>query len=179
MRWLRIGFFILVLVAGAYSCSGAKGQLKGRPGETPKQPGDSSPETAAVPSPAKGGTTPAGKAETSQLPKIAEPQIPPQRPEGVLPAPVAGPPPAAPPAVKPPEPSRGSKFVLNFDNADLFEVIRVMAEMMKMNYIIDPRVKGVRQYPYLGPDLGEEVLPHLPIDFKVERGDGRAERADL
>ncbi len=34
-------------------------------------------------------------------------------------------------------------MVFNFDNADLYEVIRVMAEILKINYIIDPKVKGV------------------------------------
>jgi general secretion pathway protein D len=34
-------------------------------------------------------------------------------------------------------------LVFNFDNADLYEVIRVMAEILKINYIIDPAVKGI------------------------------------
>jgi general secretion pathway protein D len=32
---------------------------------------------------------------------------------------------------------------LNFDNADIYEVIQVIAETLELNYIIDPRVKGV------------------------------------
>ncbi|QTA80613.1 NolW domain-containig [Desulfonema limicola] len=33
-------------------------------------------------------------------------------------------------------------IVFNFDNADLYEVIRTMAELLKINYIVDPGVKG-------------------------------------
>jgi general secretion pathway protein D len=36
----------------------------------------------------------------------------------------------------------GSGVVFNFDNADIYEVVRVMAEIMKITYIIDPKVKG-------------------------------------
>lgn len=34
-------------------------------------------------------------------------------------------------------------ILLNFDNADIFEVIQVIAETLDLNYIIDPQVKGV------------------------------------
>lgn len=46
------------------------------------------------------------------------------------------------PIKKPAEVAKGSKIVLNFDNADLHEVIRVIADMLKINYLVDPRVKG-------------------------------------
>lgn len=32
---------------------------------------------------------------------------------------------------------------LNFDNADIYEVIKLIAETLELNYIIDPQVKGV------------------------------------
>lgn len=34
-------------------------------------------------------------------------------------------------------------ILLNFNNADIYEVIKVIAEALDLNYIIDPRVKGV------------------------------------
>jgi type II secretory pathway component GspD/PulD (secretin) len=37
---------------------------------------------------------------------------------------------------------RGQGVVFKFDNADLYEVIRTMAEILKINYVIDPRVRG-------------------------------------
>ena len=39
-------------------------------------------------------------------------------------------------------PSNQGAVVLNFDNADLTEVIRVLADALRMNILIDPRVKG-------------------------------------
>ena len=36
----------------------------------------------------------------------------------------------------------GETVTLNFDNADIYEVIRTMAEILKINYIVDPAVQG-------------------------------------
>jgi general secretion pathway protein D len=36
----------------------------------------------------------------------------------------------------------GQEIILNFDNADLYEVINTIADILGINYIIDPRVKG-------------------------------------
>lgn len=47
------------------------------------------------------------------------------------------------PIKKPNEVAKGVKIVLNFDNADLHEVIRVIADILKINYLVDPRVKGI------------------------------------
>ncbi|MBU0482368.1 MAG: type II secretion system secretin GspD [Proteobacteria bacterium] len=50
-------------------------------------------------------------------------------------------------AQPPPEPSMevapGEGVLLNFDNADVYEVIQVIAEILDISYIIDPQVKGV------------------------------------
>lgn len=37
----------------------------------------------------------------------------------------------------------GEGVMLNFDNADIYEVIQVIAETLNLSYIIDPQVKGV------------------------------------
>ena len=37
----------------------------------------------------------------------------------------------------------GEGVLLNFDNADIYEVIQVIAEILDISYIIDPKVKGV------------------------------------
>lgn len=44
---------------------------------------------------------------------------------------------------KPAEPADVDGILLNFDNADIYEVIQVIAETLGLNYIIDPQVKGV------------------------------------
>ena len=38
---------------------------------------------------------------------------------------------------------KGEGVMLNFDNADIYEVIQVIAETLDLSYIIDPQVKGV------------------------------------
>ncbi|HMK77655.1 MAG TPA: type II secretion system secretin GspD [Thermodesulfobacteriota bacterium] len=53
----------------------------------------------------------------------------------------------------------GSGVIFNFDNADIYEVIRVMAEIMKINYLIDPRVKGTVNIHTTGQLPAEEVFP--------------------
>jgi general secretion pathway protein D len=49
--------------------------------------------------------------------------------------------------------------VFNFDNADIYEVIRVMGEILRMNYIVDPRVKGVVNIHTSGQIPAEEAFP--------------------
>jgi general secretion pathway protein D len=80
------------------------------------------------------------------------------------PAPTPAPP---PPPVIPKVPAKGSGFVFNFDNADLYEVIRVMAEIMKINYIIDPRVRGVANIHTSGQISAEDILPIFQTVLKL------------
>lgn len=58
-----------------------------------------------------------------------------------------------------PEKPKSSGIILNFDNADLYEVIKVLAEVLQFNYLIDPRVKGVVNIHTTRPLSGEEVWP--------------------
>ena len=53
----------------------------------------------------------------------------------------------------------GSGVVFNFDNADIYEVIRVMAEILRINYIIDPRVKGAVNIHTSGQLSAENTFP--------------------
>src|SRR5512143_2744062 len=75
---------------------------------------------------------------------------------------IPAPPPraAAPGAPAGVAPARGgSGVVFNFDNADIYEVIRVMSEILKINYIIDPRVKGVVNIHTSGQISSADVFP--------------------
>jgi len=78
-------------------------------------------------------------------------------------SPIAQPPdpsqPPVPPMTRPAMPPTGPGVTFNFDNADIYEVIRVMAEIMKINYLIDPRVKGVVNIHTTGQLPAEEVFP--------------------
>jgi general secretion pathway protein D len=49
----------------------------------------------------------------------------------------------APTEPKPPKGLEGEGILLNFDNADIYEVIQSIADILEMNYIIDPQVSGV------------------------------------
>ena len=39
-------------------------------------------------------------------------------------------------------PEETGKITFNFDDADIYEVIRTMSELLRINYIIDPNVRG-------------------------------------
>jgi general secretion pathway protein D len=152
IKWLGMGCLILCLMLGTIHCAGEKSQLKREPGE-PSQKEISRPPSETAGPPSKPAETP--PAAVAEAPKPETPAQPPiQPPRSDLPTP---PPPS--PSVKPPETPRGPGVVFNFDNADLYEVIRVMAEILKINYIVDPKVRGVVNIHTVGQIPSEEVFP--------------------
>jgi general secretion pathway protein D len=166
--WTRI--FIPFLLVGMVSCAGMKPGLKEAPREGISQRGISEPQPKVTAFPSKPEASVSGaKAEVSQVEKLAEPQIPTQRSEGIFPTPTPTPQLSPTPhlPIKLEEPQKGSRFVLNFDNADLYEVVRVMAEMMKINYTIDPKVKGVVNIYTAGRISAEDVFPILQSILKL------------
>ena len=205
--WTRV--FILCLIIGLMSWSGAKTPLKAQPA-SPFQPSAPAPASTqpATPSQVQPSETPAPKPipplqlqpsptpstptsppGPSQAPPPTRRRVAPQpttSPATQPPAPTAQPPsvpaqaqptpptaapapattspatPAeAPPAqpVRPAPPRMGSGVVFNFDNADIYEVIRVMAEILRISYIIDPRVKGVVNIHTSGQISAENTFP--------------------
>jgi general secretion pathway protein D len=66
-------------------------------------------------------------------------------------------PPTAQP-VRPAQPKGTGGVVFNFDNADIYEVIRVMGEILRINYLIDPKVKGVVNIHTSGQVPTQEVF---------------------
>jgi general secretion pathway protein D len=104
------------------------------------------------------------------LPKAPRPVSAPPPALSTSPSPAAPPPPGAPSSAGVPRPGdtpQGSRFVLNFDNADIYEVIRVMAEMMNLNYIIDPRVKGVVNIRTSGQISQKDIFPVFQAILKM------------
>ncbi len=161
MRWLVLGFFILCQVVGNVACSATKPQLKAEPGEKPSQEQAPVPRLeTAMPSPKPVEAIPQPTVE-AQAQKVEKPtQFPMQPPRAEVPTtPVPSSPPPPSPPVRPPEPPKGPGVVFNFDNADLYEVIRVMAEILKITYIIDPRVKGVVNIHTVGQIPSEDIFP--------------------
>jgi len=90
------------------------------------------------------GSTPPSRGEPS--PTVAPPTPP-----------SASAPPSAP--ARPLASQAGAGVVFNFDNADIYEVIRVMGEILRINYIIDPRVKGAVNIHTSGQISSTDVLP--------------------
>ena len=178
--WINI--FVFCLILGMMSCSEVRSQLKTDP------PGESS-KGESIKSQTEAPTPPASQPPTPTPPRRPTPPAsqpptptPPQAPKAPTPIPPtpsqptiqaepkpsqaiapATPPPPAPipptPSPPPPSPRTGQAVVFNFDNADLYEVIRVMAEVLQINYIVDPRVKGVVNIHTSGQISSENAFP--------------------
>jgi general secretion pathway protein D len=111
-------------------------------------------ETPATPSPMP-----------SQQPGAAQPQngtVPPQ-PQSSAP----GQPPRIPPRpgvpertlLPPPSAPRGGMVSLNFNRADLIEIIHILAQQLGLTYTIDPEVKGTVTINSVQPLSQEDLLP--------------------
>ncbi len=74
-----------------------------------------------------------------------------------------------------PEPKKDGKaaepgeIVLNFDNADLYEIIRTLAEILQLNYIVDPNVRGRVTINTAGRLTKEELFP---VFFQILEANG-------
>lgn len=135
-------------------------------------PSPAPPATKATPAPAPPAP---GAAEPSAAPKAPAPPPVPSVPGAAAPSPA----PPAPGAAIPPQPAPAAPtglVSLNFTGADLVEVIHVLAQYLKLNYTIDPAVKGTVTL-YSAQPLRREDL--LPIFHHVLRMNGAvAVRAD-
>jgi len=135
------------------------------------------PKQKGAPASASGGVAPGADASSEQKPaaseqKPAAPQqpappatAPPAGPAVVAPAaPQSQPPAAAPPTqpeAPPPAPAGSARVSLHLENANLLQVIGIIAAELKMNYIIDPNVKGLVNINTLGELRQEDLLPLL------------------
>ena len=131
--------------------------------QTPGPPGrPHSPAKRFVPQPSTSPTT-QSPTPTTQPPSAPTQPQPSPLTTGQAPAPAVTPPitPVTPPSppVSPTPPRMGSGVVFNFDNADIYEVIRVMGEILKINYIVDPKVKGLVNIHTSGQISAEDVFP--------------------
>jgi general secretion pathway protein D len=60
-------------------------------------------------------------------------------------------------------------IVLNFDNADLYEVVRTIGEILQLNYIVDPNVRGRVTINTAGRLSREELFP---VFFQILEANG-------
>jgi type II secretion system protein D len=105
--------------------------------------------------------------QVSQLEAPPQPQTPAQ--------------PEAPPQPQtPPQPQKSSPTVsFFFDDADIFEVAQtIFADILKVNYIIDPQVKGRVNFRTVTPIPKTEVLNVMEIIFRLN-GIGFVEEGGL
>ena len=106
-----------------------------------------SPSRPAPPVPTAPAFTPAVQVPGGAAPPFGPPPVP-VPPPAVSPIrSLASPTPAAPAVspVRPPSPASGAGpgFFVKFNNADIYEVIHTLGRTAGINYLIDPRVRGV------------------------------------
>src|SRR5262249_52452869 len=95
-----------------------------------------------------------------------QPAAPPPGQTAPPPPPPPGAPPGAPPAVPPPPPAdtalgEEEAMVLNFERADIREVIHSLATALGLSYTIDPRIEGQVTIRTTGRISREDLLPLL------------------
>ena len=65
-------------------------------------------------------------------------------------------------------PAKVGQVTLNFDDADVFSVIQsIFGDVLKVNYIIDPRVKGRVNFRSVAPVAGEHILPIMEVILRL------------
>lgn len=67
----------------------------------------------------------------------------------------------APPAGKPARPAAGGGFLFKFNNADVYEVIHTLGRIAGINYLIDPRIRGIVNVHTQGTVTREAALDLL------------------
>jgi general secretion pathway protein D len=178
-RHIGLGFFLIFCLV-ASGCASTKSQGATKPPTPGAQTGPGA-DTSAPSATERVSPTPAPKAAAASSqpqPGVSEPPTSQPKESRLRPSvsrpsassqmlPAAEPAQSALPAPSMPGIPNGQKFVLNFDNADLYEVIRVMSQMMKMNYLIDPRVKGVVNIHTSGQISQAEIFPIFQSILKL------------
>jgi general secretion pathway protein D len=127
----------------------------------PKQKGASGTAPAALSGEQKAAEAPAAPGSTPEQ-KPATPQQPAAAPAAPGPTPEQKPATAQQPAAAEPPVAAGSARVsLHLENANMLQVIGIIAAELKMNYIVDPNVRGAVNINTLGDLRQEDLLPLL------------------
>ena len=98
--------------------------------------------------------SPTQQAPGTPAPDAAVPQAVPDPAAGAAPTPI-------PPERRklPPPSTAGGMVSLNFNRADLVEIIHILAQHLRLTYTIDPEVKGVVTIHSAEPLRTEDLLP--------------------
>jgi general secretion pathway protein D len=130
------------------------------------------PKQKGAPASASGGVAPVAGSPAEQKPAAPQQPAPPATapgagpaaaaPQSQPPAPAQPTPEAPPPApAQEPAPAGSARVSLHLENANLLQVLGIIAAELKMNYIVDPGVKGVVNINTLGELRQEDLLPLL------------------
>ena len=171
---------LLVPLPGIEGCCWAQAQSQDqKTGQT-----DVKPEVPLKEQPPKQITpdkTFVGKPPQTAMPPGKQPQQSPMLPPGMR-QPSAGQPPfpamqPAVPMVKPASPvmqptvvqaPRRGQFILNFDDADVYTIIQtIFGEALRVNYVVDPRVKGRVTFRAVAPVPMDNVLPLMEVILRL------------
>jgi general secretion pathway protein D len=75
--------------------------------------------------------------------------------------------------------ANGRPISLNFDDADVYSVMKVIfGDVLRVNYVIDPRVKGRVTFRSLRPVPADQVLPVMEVILR-QNGIGVVEESGL
>jgi general secretion pathway protein D len=124
---------LAVCLLGTTGCAGLPGGLQARPAAAVPEGGGDVPPAPPAPPPAPEPERAAPAPPPAASPSPAPPEARAEAPRG---APPAG-------TRAPAAPGGAEKYIsLNFDNADISVVIQTVAELLKLNYIVAPGVRG-------------------------------------
>ena len=66
------------------------------------------------------------------------------------------------------QPAAGGQFSFNFDDADVFSVIQtIFGDVLRVNYVVDPKVKGRVTFRSVAPVPKEDVLPLMEVILRL------------
>jgi len=130
------------------------------------QPGTPQPEkeVPAVQTPPEAPNA-AGTAPAQTTPPAAAQPTPPAAAQPATPQPAR---PAAAPAARPAVKPRSADVSFNFDDADVFSVVQtIFGDILKVNYVIDPQVKGRVTYRSVAPIPRDNILPLMEVILRM------------
>lgn len=121
---------------------------------------------------------PAGRQKQAQSVQDTLPMPPPQTnnyfvptatlTQPVTPAQPSQPQPAPQPVAQAQPVAKKGDVSFNFDDADVFSVIQtIFGDVLRVNYIVDPRVKGRVNFRSVAPVAKEDVLPLMEVILRL------------
>ncbi|OPY92039.1 MAG: Type II secretion system protein D precursor [Syntrophaceae bacterium PtaU1.Bin231] len=146
---------------------------------------EAEPGRRQVPLPGPGGPQAVKTAPPSSAPMAADPApaAEPPRQQELLPSRGGPQPVTAPPGtIRAPSAAAAARrdmFNLNFDDADIYTIIQtIFGEVLKANYVVDPRVKGRVTFRAVAPVPASSVLPLMEVILRLN-GVGIVKDGDL